>query len=220
MNDESWKKLEEAVAIAVEISDTQKRAAWLSEFCIGDEELKSEIESLLTFEISAENFLENSLAPYAAKILPDTENNLSGKQFGHYKIIREIGAGGMGAVFLAERDDGEFEQQVAIKIIRQTIAESELINRFKRERQILAKLNHPNIAKLLDGGVSEDGLPFLAMEFVEGETITKFAESENLESGRPSEIIFESLFGGCLCTSKFNRSPRYQAFKYSRYKRI
>jgi serine/threonine protein kinase len=180
MESKNWKKLEEAVSIAVEISDTQKRAAWLTEFCAGDEELKSEIESLLAFEMEAANFLENSLAPYAAKILPETENNLSGKQFGHYKIIREIGYGGMGAVFLAMRDDGEFEQQVAIKIIRQTIAESEIINRFKRERQILATLNHPNIAKLLDGGVSEDGLPFLAMEFIDGETITKFVEREKL----------------------------------------
>ncbi len=84
------------------------------------------------------------------------------------------------AVFLAERDDGEFSQRVAIKIIRQSIAESELINRFKRERQILATLNHPNIAKLLDGGVSDDGLPFLAMEFVDGVTITEFSDTQNL----------------------------------------
>ncbi len=180
MNLENWQKIEEAVVIAVEISDKQKRELWLSEFCKGDEKLKSEIESLLVFEKESANFLENSVDPYVAKILPETENNFSGKQFGHYKILSEIGTGGMGAVFLAQRDDGEFEQRVAIKIIRQAIAESELINQFKRERQILASLNHPNIAKLLDGGVSADGLPFLAMEFVEGETITKLAEKENL----------------------------------------
>ncbi|MEP6904173.1 MAG: serine/threonine-protein kinase, partial [Actinomycetota bacterium] len=102
------------------------------------------------------------------------------KHFGNYKIIREIGAGGMGAVFLASRADGEFSQQVAIKLIRQAIAEREIIERFKRERQILANLNHPNIAKLLDGGVSVTGEPFIAMEFVEGEPITKFAARENL----------------------------------------
>ncbi len=180
MDSENWKKLEEAVSVAVEISDTQKRAAWLIEFCGGDEELKSEIESLLAFEAESANFLENSIAPYAAKILPETKNNLSGKQFGHYKIIREIGYGGMGAVFLAERSDGEFDQQVAIKIIRQTIAGSEITNRFRRERQILAGLNHPNIAKLLDGGISETGEPFLVMEYVAGKPLLEFAE--NLET--------------------------------------
>ena len=144
---------------------------------------------------------------------------MSGKQFGHYKIIREIGAGGMGAVFLAERDDGEFEQQVAIKIIRQAIAESEIINRFKRERQILATLNHPNIAKLLDGGVSEDGLPFLAMEFVEGETITKFAASENLNLEERLKLFLKVCSAVAIRASKFNRSPRHQTFKYFSYKR-
>src|SRR5205823_13982440 len=84
-----------------------------------------------------------------------------GREFGNYTIIREIGHGGMAAVFLAERNDGEFEQQVALKIVRQSVAESRMIERFRRERQILASLNHPNIAKLLDGGVSEAGEPFL-----------------------------------------------------------
>ena len=97
----------------------------------------------------------------------------------NYKIIREIGHGGMGAVFLAERDDGEFDQQVALKIVRQTIVDPAKLERhFRRERQILASLNHPNIAKLLDGGVSEIGEPFLAMEYVEGETLLEFADSE------------------------------------------
>ena len=86
----------------------------------------------------------------------------------------------MGSVFLAARADGEFEQQVALKIIRQSFADRELERHFRRERQILASLNHPNIAKLIDGGVSETGELFLAMEFIEGEPLMAFAEHHQL----------------------------------------
>ena len=179
MNSLDIKKIEEAITIASEIP-TLQRQAWLDEFCDGDDELKAEIESLLAFEDKAENFLEVSLAKHTAQILPERESKLFGKQFGHYKIIREIGRGGMGAVFLAERTDGEFEQQVALKIVRQTILDAESEKRFRSERQILASLNHPNIARLLDGGVSENGEPFLVMEYVEGESLTEFAQKRDL----------------------------------------
>ena len=175
-----WQKIEEAVALAPEIP-TERRAAWLDEFCAGDAKLKAEIESLLAFENESDNFLETPISSRIAAILPaDDEESFAGKQFGHYKIVREIGRGGMGAVFLAERSDGEFDQQVALKIVRQTLIDKESENRFRRERQILAALNHPNIAKLLDGGVSDAGEPFLVMEYVEGKPLTKFAENKSL----------------------------------------
>ncbi|HEX8266306.1 MAG TPA: protein kinase [Pyrinomonadaceae bacterium] len=177
---EKWKKIEEAVIEASQMSG-EERERWLAEFCGGDAELRAEIDSLLAFEDEAESFLERSADSYAAKILPDGEEpQIAGKQFGHYRIIREIGRGGMGAVFLAERTDGEFEQQAALKIVRQTIFDPESERRFRRERQILASLNHPNIARLLDGGVSENGEPFLVMEYIEGEPLAEFAENHNL----------------------------------------
>ncbi|MDQ6785485.1 MAG: tetratricopeptide repeat protein [Acidobacteriota bacterium] len=179
MKQQKWHKIEEAVASTSEMP-VSKREAWIIEFCGGDEELKTEIESLLAFESVADNFLEKSVSPYTAQIFSEDEINISGKKFGNYKIVREIGAGGMGAVFLAERDDGEFEQQVAVKIVRQTIVEKELVNHFRRERQILASLNHPNIAKLLDGGITETGEPFLVMEYIEGEPLVEFTEKQNL----------------------------------------
>ncbi|MCY7376214.1 MAG: protein kinase [Pyrinomonadaceae bacterium] len=180
MNSQNWQKIEEAVALASEM-ETSKRAAWLNDFCGDDETLKSEIESLLAFENQATKFLEKTVSPYAASILTDdAETEISGKQFGNYRIIREIGRGGMGAVFLAERNDGEFNQQVALKIVRQTIVDKETENRFRRERQILAALNHPNIAKLLDGGVSDAGEPFLVMEHIEGKPFLEFAETNAL----------------------------------------
>ena len=175
MDEKNWQNIKEIFLAALE-KEGGEREIFLSE--ISDEETRAEVESLLTSHEESEEFIETP-AFQIGEVFTKHSANLAEKHFGNYKIIREIGAGGMGAVFLAERDDGEFTQQVAVKIIRQAIAERELINRFKRERQILASLNHPNIAKLLDGGVSGDGLPFLAMEYVEGEAITKFAEAQN-----------------------------------------
>ena len=177
MDEKNWQNVKEIFLAALE-KDADSRPEFLDEICAGDSDLREEIESLLASHEEIEDFIEEP-AFQTSEVFTNSANHTE-KHFGHYKIIREIGAGGMGAVFLAERNDGEFSQRVAIKIIRQAIADRELVNRFKRERQILANLHHPNIARLLDGGVSNDGLPFLAMEFVEGEAITKFAERENL----------------------------------------
>ncbi len=177
MDEKNWQIVKEILIAALEKGGVE-RAVYLDEVCADNAEVREEVESLLASHEDVEDFIEKA-AFEVAKVFTNGSAQTQ-RNFGHYKIIREIGHGGMGAVFLAERDDGEFDQKVAIKIIRQAIAETEIINRFKRERQILASLNHPNIAKLLDGGVSDDGLPFLVMEFVEGEEITKFAESKNL----------------------------------------
>ncbi len=178
MDEKNWKNIKEIFLLVLE-KDTESRTGFLDEICADDSALREEIESLLASHDEIEDFIEEP-AFKVGEVFSNGSDHTE-KHFGNYKIIREIGYGGMGAVFLAERDDGEFTQQVAIKIIRQAIAESELVNRFKRERQILASLNHPNIAKLFDGGVSNDGLPFLAMEFIEGEAITTFAARENLK---------------------------------------
>lgn len=176
MDEKNWQNVKEIFLAALEKTNGERKD-FLSE--IGDKEIRAEVESLLASHEEIEDFIEIP-AFQIGEVFSENGANFANKHFGNYKIIREIGAGGMGAVFLAERDDGEFSQQVAIKIIRQSLADSELINRFRRERQILANLNHPNIAKLLDGGVSASGEPFLAMEYVEGEAITKFAASEKL----------------------------------------
>ena len=99
---------------------------------------------------------------------------------GHYRVVREIGRGGMGTVFLAKRDDGEFQQEVAIKVVSSAFLGRESLRRFRQERQILAGLNHPNIARLLDGGVTDDGLPFLVMEYVAGDPLTEYADKQSL----------------------------------------
>jgi len=174
----NWEQVKDIFASALEVS-ASKRNAFVAEKCGNDSELRAEVESWLASYSESEDFIETPA--FSHHEITGNSEPAAGRQFGNYRVIREIGHGGMGAVFLAERTDGEFSQQVAIKIIRQSMAESEIVNRFKRERQILATLNHPNIARLLDGGVTEDGLPFLAMEFVDGESITKFCELQNLD---------------------------------------
>ena len=153
-----------------------------------DAQLYDEINSLLEAHDETENLIEKNVVGIA-DLTDSTRVDFAGKQFGNYRIIREIGCGGMGAVFLAERWDGEFEQQVALKIIRQSFADNELERRFRRERQILASLNHPNIAQLHDGGVSDAGEPFLVMEYVEGERIDKFCERENLSTNERLKLF-------------------------------
>lgn len=176
-NEADWEKVKDVFSSVLEL-DQERWSAFLDLRCGDDHVLRTEVESWLASHAESKGFIENPV--FSANSLIDARSPMAGRQFGNYRIIKEIGHGGMGAVYLAERTDGEFEQEVALKIVRQSIAESQMIERFRRERQILASLNHPNIAKLLDGGVSDLGEPFLAMEFVEGRTIAAFVEEQSL----------------------------------------
>ncbi|HEX8288980.1 MAG TPA: serine/threonine-protein kinase [Pyrinomonadaceae bacterium] len=177
MKQEEWKKIKEIFAVAIE-QPAALRSQYLREACGEDLFLRGEVESLLAAGDETEQIIEQNAFDLAAHIKNDS---FEGKQFGNYKIIREIGRGGMGAVFLAARTDAQFEQQVALKIIRQTFADREIERHFRRERQILASLNHPNIARLYDGGVGADGSPYFVMEYIEGESLLDFAEKRDLD---------------------------------------
>jgi eukaryotic-like serine/threonine-protein kinase len=180
MNSTSWEKVKEVFALALE-QPRERRAEFLRGTCGVDPELLGEVESLLEAHDESRPVLERKDFGVAT-LFDATGAGYEGKQFGHYKVIRELGRGGMGAVFLAERADGEFHQQVALKIVRRTFADTELTRRFRRERQILASLNHPNIARLLDGGVSQDGEPYLVMEYVEGSRIDEYCDRRGLST--------------------------------------
>jgi len=153
------------------------REAWLHEACAGDEDLYREVQSLLNADSDAHSILEGSAVDAVG--LPG-ELSLEGKLVGVYRIIKQIGVGGMGAVFLAERADGQFEQKVALKLIKRGMDSEEILKRFQGERQILAQLQHPNVARLLDGGMTEEGLPYFTMEYVEGETIDSYCDKRSL----------------------------------------
>src|SRR5687768_7381255 len=173
-----WEKVEEAVGQVIELTPTA-RGPWLDEFCDGEEDLRAEIDSLLNSHSAAERFLENSVAPYIDKLLQKDIVSPVRENIGRYRIEREVGRGGMGVVYLAERED-EFRQQVAIKVVKRGLDTEDILRRFHNERQILASMNHPNIAKIFDGGMTEDGLPYFVMEHVEGTPLTKYCNQQAL----------------------------------------
>ena len=180
MNSADWEKVKDLFALALE-QPREGREEFLRAASGGDAVLLGEVVSLLEAHDESRPVLERKDFGVAS-LFNATGAGYEGKEFGHYKVIRELGRGGMGAVFLAERADGEFQQQVALKIVRRTFGDSELARRFRRERQILASLNHPNIARLLDGGVSSDGEPYLVMEYVEGARIDEYCDRRGLST--------------------------------------
>jgi non-specific serine/threonine protein kinase/serine/threonine-protein kinase len=180
MKTERWREIEDLLDAALERAPAE-RGLLLDRACADDTDLRREVESLLAHQTSAENFIEAPAFVFAADFLAsDAGEQLENRHLGAYRILREVGRGGMGTVFLAERSDGEFQQLVALKVVRRGFADPDLTRRFRRERQILASLNHPNIARLLDGGVSDEGEPFLVMEYVEGVRIDAYCDEHNL----------------------------------------
>jgi serine/threonine-protein kinase len=157
---------------------TAERDEWLARETEGDEALRSEVESLITISETAEARLEGGAAALLGAELADP--SLEGQRLGAYHVMRRVGAGGMGAVYEAVRADDQYHQRVAIKVVQHGLASEVSLLRFRRERQILANLAHPNIATLLDGGVTPDGRPFLVMEYVEGEPITHWCDARRL----------------------------------------
>jgi serine/threonine-protein kinase len=157
---------------------TADRSAWLARETEGDDALRSEVESLITISETAEARLEAGAAAFIES--DDGDVSLEGQRLGPYHVRQRVGAGGMGAVYEAVRADDQYHQRVAIKVVQRGLASDISLLRFRRERQILANLDHPNIARLLDGGVTADGRPFLVMEFVEGEPITAWCDTRRI----------------------------------------
>lgn len=155
------------------------REAWLAEAC-SDPDLRYEVSRLISASSRAATFLEEPAEISAADLIAEaTQPTLD--RAGPYRIIEEIGRGGMGIVYLAERADGQYEQRVAIKLLRHAVGSKELYDRFLAERQILASLSHANIAGLLDGGVTEHGQPYLVMSWVDGSPIDAYCDERELD---------------------------------------
>ncbi|NIR73219.1 serine/threonine protein kinase [candidate division KSB1 bacterium] len=176
MTPERWKKVQTLFERALELQPGQ-REAFLRRACAVDAELYREVTSLLEADRTPHSLLEG-LALDAVDL--PAESDWEGKQVGAYKIIRKIGSGGMGAVFLAERTQGDFEQRVALKLIKPGMDSEDILRRFRSERQILARLQHPNIARLLDGGRNDDGRPYFTLEYVDGEPIDRYCDRQRL----------------------------------------
>ena len=179
MSTERWERIREAFAAAVG-READEREEILARLRRQDPDLASEVEALLRADAEAGDFLETP-PPVPPEILAHGSPDFAaGDRIGPYRVLRELGRGGMGRVYLAERADGEFEKRVAVKVLRPGRDVDELAPRFLAERQILASLEHPGIAGLLDGGRSEDGRPYLVMEFIDGVSITAYCDEQRL----------------------------------------
>jgi eukaryotic-like serine/threonine-protein kinase len=165
---ERRRQIEELFEAALDMPEAE-RGNWLEVRCGGDAELLRKVKALLAASDRTAGFLEKDVRAAARSVLEDPPSD---RRIGAYRVVRELGRGGMGVVYLAERDDGQFRRQVAIKLLRSSPEADELHHRFLTERQILASLGHPNIAQLLDGGVTDGQLPYLVMEYVDGLPIT------------------------------------------------
>ena len=183
MRPDRWERIEELIDAVLDLPDTERRA-FLEQACPDDPALRTEVLEILAAGEEPAPLLDQPLTEVASamrEFTGETPVPLP-ERVGPYRIERVIGEGGMGTVFLAHRDDGQFDQRVALKLVRRgPHLDARVVRRFREERQILAALNHPGIARLLDGGIAEDGLPYFAMEHVEGESITKYCIRHGLD---------------------------------------
>ncbi len=181
---ERWARIKALFQSALPLDSTE-RAAHLDAGCQDDPELRREVESLLASHDESHEFLETTALATVATMSEEAFR----KRIGPYRILEEIGRGGMGTVYLAERIDGEFRKRVAIKLISRGMDSDAIVHRFRHERQILADLDHPHIARLLDGGATEDGRPYFVMEHVEGVPVDAYCESTDPTVERRLELF-------------------------------
>jgi len=186
MDSEYWQRLGDLFEGAADLPPDQQRA-YLDQACGGDQELRAELERMLGISGDIGIPLPDRIHAVIAAAAADANNTaqaterdaLIGSFLGPYRVLSLLGRGGMGAVYRAEREDDQFRKQVAIKVIPRVLAGPAAVARFRAERQILANLEHPNIARLLDGGTA-DGVPYLVMEYIEGQPITRYVAEPNL----------------------------------------
>jgi len=195
---ERWDRLKAILGEALEQDSSAARIALVERHCGQDTDLLEEAESLL---VEAEALLRErtdsfeDCARNAASTFWQEGPQRGGQRVGAYVVVRELGHGGMGTVFLAERADGQFEKQVAIKILNRAADTAEILRRFRAERQILAGLDHPNIARLLDAGTTDDGLPYFIMDYIVGAPVTRFAIAQKLSTRQRLELFLK------ICTA-------------------
>ena len=198
MQSERWRKVEEVYHSSLEC-DEEQRPSFVAAACAGDELLRREIESLLAHHARAQSFMETPALDVAAGSLSEDEISseideqpLIGRTISHYRLVAKLGSGGMGEVYQAVRDDGAYEKQVAVKLIRSDLGSGYFIARFKIERQIMARLDHPHIARILDAGTTEDRLPYVVMEYVDGLPIDEYCRKKR--SGVPERLkLFQAV---------------------------
>ena len=190
MTPEHWQQVKEVFQATLDV-EPERRSKYLSEACAGNPTLLREVEALLASNDSAGDFIEApALGPRPAAS-DDTPTAGLGWRIGPYEVVELIGEGGMGAVYRAVRADDEYQKQVAIKLVKRGMDTDFILRRFRTERQILARLDHPNIARLLDGGVTHDGRPYFVMEYLTGTPIHQYGEAHKLPVAERLRLFLE-----------------------------
>jgi eukaryotic-like serine/threonine-protein kinase len=189
MNPERWQRVTQLLDEAIAVNDSE-RSAFLDHACGGDTELRSEVESLLaSHQRAGTGFLKSPAITLQKSTQPAAVR--AGRRIGPFQIVEEVGHGGMGEVFRAVRADGQYTKEVAVKLVRGGFDSAFVLERFRMERQILATLDHPNIARLLDGGTTEDGIPYLVMELIEGTRIDLFCDERKLSITQRLQLFLQ-----------------------------
>ncbi len=185
-SDPALDRLRRSLEIAGHAYDVPEadRAAFVADACAGDGALVQAVRDLLTFDARSHTLLDGGVGELFATPPPSED-------VGGYRVVGELGRGGMGVVYAAERVDGSFEKTVALKLVQAGKASPEAARRFERERRVLARLDHPGIARLLDGGVTPDGRPYFIMERVDGQPLTAFADDHHLDLGARLDLLLD-----------------------------
>src|SRR5271170_7092750 len=185
-----WERVQELFLMTADVP-VEEQPRLLDSLCAHDPELRAEVESLLASDCDSGTIIAEAVQSEASLLL-DLEP-LAGRRVGAYRIVREVGRGGMGAVYLATRDDEVFQKRVAIKVVKPGMDTADVLNRFRYERQILASLEHPYIARLFDGGSTLEGLPFFVMEYIEGRPVNTFCRESRLNNRARCELFLRIL---------------------------
>jgi serine/threonine protein kinase len=213
---EEWRRIEE-IFLAAADKDGPSRARYLDEACAGDATVRTEVESLLAAEAEGRTEItslirgslvslvsgpgEESGGYRASQVFSPDRGAVKGQVIGEWLLAEEIGRGGMGTVYRAKRGNGEFSIDAAVKILSRGVNSQVLLDRFRRERQILARLEHPNIARLLDGGKTAAGQPYLVMEYVAGMPLTRYCDERQL-SVRERVALFRRVCDAVSCAHR------------------
>jgi serine/threonine protein kinase len=188
MTPDDWQRVKEAFQSAL-ILGPEERNNFLHEFRNAEPDLYEELESLLRHHDDTRNLLETHDLLTSQLADDDDQNLWINRDIGPYRVVSKIGEGGMGAVYRAIRVDDHYLKIVAIKVVRAGFSTRPYLRRFKSERQILASLDHPNIAHLLDGGATQEGLPYLVMEFIEGLPIDEYCDRHALDTSQRLKLF-------------------------------
>ena len=195
MDTQRWQRISTIFDAVIEAQPAM-RGQLLDQLCASDVDIRREVDALLAADGSAAQFdakvdsARNSIA--VDWVDADERDSVrSDERFGPWRVLRELGRGGMGVVWLAQRADGQFEQRAALKLIKRGMDSEALIARFLRERQILARLEHPHIARLLDGGIAADGRPYFAMEYVDGQPLLHYCAEHGLKLEARIELFLQ-----------------------------